>query len=354
VDAEDKILHYNRFTAEITGYPLAETRGKDWAEVFLPESERARARSLLERCAPGSAGGDNLLPFLTKRGQRRVFSWGGRILRKEDGAPIGTLYVGQDITPLIEAQEKAVRSGRLAAMGQTIAALSHEVRNELLGLRFILRSLDKRMVDDVTRGLVARLRDVESRLSRMFEDLRGFAAPIRLERSPASVADAWRSAWASLKHKHGDDAELIEQTAEADLHCPIDPLRVEQVFRNLFENSLAASPPPVRLVVTCSEVSDADKRMLRVSVRDNGPGLPPEVRDRVFEPFFTTKSEGTGLGMPICRRIIEEHGGELRVGEPGPGAEFVILLPKAEAPRSAAPSPHSTATARANGRSGER
>ena len=74
-----------------------------------------------------------------------------------------------------------------------------------------------------------------------------------------------------------------------------------------------------------------DRPAIRVSVRDNGPGLAPEQRPRIFDPFYTTRTKGTGLGLPIARRIVEAHGGRIAAGEGGgPGAEFVITLPKGE------------------------
>ncbi len=99
-----------------------------------------------------------------------------------------------------------------------------------------------------------------------------------------------------------------------------------QVFRNLFENSLAACTDPTEIEVLAHEVQRGG-RLAEIRIRDNGPGLKPELRERVFEPFFTTKSKGTGLGMAIVRRTIDAHGGRILVGNHLGGAEFVIHLP---------------------------
>ena len=79
--------------------------------------------------------------------------------------------------------------------------------------------------------------------------------------------------------------------------------------------------------ISCSTVERDDSSYLRISVRDNGPGLPADVKGRVFEPFFTTRSSGTGLGLAICKRIIDAHGGDLQVGKAIAGAEFLVYLP---------------------------
>jgi two-component system, LuxR family, sensor kinase FixL len=106
----------------------------------------------------------------------------------------------------------------------------------------------------------------------------------------------------------------------------VDPFRLEQVLRNIFENSLAACRDPVE--VACSPDTLDGEPALRVAVRDNGPGLNAEQRQRIFEPFFTTKTQGTGLGMAIAERIVEAHGGQIGVGTPACGAEILITLPR--------------------------
>jgi two-component system, LuxR family, sensor kinase FixL len=108
-----------------------------------------------------------------------------------------------------------------------------------------------------------------------------------------------------------------------------DRFRLVQVFRNLLENSLAASPERTLIEVTCEEAEMEGVAALRICVRDHGPGLNAEQRQRIFEPFYTTRPTGTGLGTAIAQRLVEAHGGTLTVGDcPPPGAEIVIMLPR--------------------------
>src|SRR5262249_17990150 len=110
---------------------------------------------------------------------------------------------------------------------------------------------------------------------------------------------------------------------------PIDPFRLEQVFRNILDNALAACADPVNVTISCAEASLEGRPALCISVRDNGPGLTAEQRQRIFEPFFTTKTKGTGLGMAIAQCIVEAHGGHIGVGaSEGRGAEILITLPR--------------------------
>ena len=108
-----------------------------------------------------------------------------------------------------------------------------------------------------------------------------------------------------------------------------DPFRLEQVFRNILDNSLAACADPVAIEIRSAAAEIDGQPALRIIVRDHGPGLSPEQRQRIFEPFFTTKTRGTGLGMPITKRIVEAHGGTIAVGEGGGvGAEIILTLPR--------------------------
>lgn len=122
---------------------------------------------------------------------------------------------------------------------------------------------------------------------------------------------------------------LREECASVDLHCLVDAFRLEQVFRNILENALAACSDPVEITVFCSTAQLEGQPALQIAVRDNGPGLSAEQQQRIFEPFFTTKTKGTGLGMAIAQRIVEVHGGQIAAGEPdGSGAEIELLIPR--------------------------
>lgn len=230
---------------------------------------------------------------------------------------------------LAEAQRKLVQSERLAAIGQTIAVLSHEARNELCGLKMGL-SLLPQILDDRDEALeiIECMSENEERLHRLFEDVRSFAAPIQLEPAVCGVGEIWRKAWSSLRPIWKNrDVSFDEEFGDVNLTLPADAFRLQQVFRNLFENSLAACADPVVISVACSSAIGEEPSIL-LTVRDNGPGLTREQEQKVFDAFFTTKATGTGLGMSIVKRIIEAHGGTINVGrEAIQGAEFVITLP---------------------------
>jgi signal transduction histidine kinase len=232
---------------------------------------------------------------------------------------------------LKEAQEKVLQSERLAAIGQMMTGLAHESGNALARSRACLEMLQWEVEDrPEALDLIARIQKAQDHLQQLYEEVRNYAAPLKLERDVWDLAGVWRQAWTNLALlRQGRDAALREETGGLDLQCAVDHFRLEQVFRNVFENALAACADPVRVVVRCRAADLGGQGAVEVSVQDNGPGLSAEQRQRIFDPFFTTKTKGTGLGMAIAKRIVETHGGRIAVGPgAGGGAEIVITLPR--------------------------
>jgi signal transduction histidine kinase len=220
-----------------------------------------------------------------------------------------------------------------------MAGLTHESGNALARSQSCLEMLQWEVEDrPEALELIKSIQKAQDHLKQLYEEVRGYAAPIVLEREVWDLKMIWRQAWANLAlAREGRDVSLREDIGGLDLNCAVDHFRLEQVFRNILENSLAACTDPVRIEVCCAKVQMDGQAAVRVAVRDNGPGLNSEQRQRIFDPFFTTKTKGTGLGMAIAKRIVEAHGGQIAVGpasggrqhpELGRGAEIVMTLPR--------------------------
>ena len=224
-----------------------------------------------------------------------------------------------------------MQAERLAAIGEMLDGLAHESRNALHRGQVCLEMLALEVEDrPEALRLIARLQQAQDDLHILYEDVRGYAAPIHLERRVCDLAEVWRTAWTHLAPlREGREAVLREESGGLDLHGALDPSHLEQVFRNLLENSLAACRDPVEITIGCTLAEIDGHPALRVAVHNHGPGLGAEQRQRLFEPFFTTKTKGTGLGMAIAKRIVEAHGGRIALGEgAGPGAEIILTLPR--------------------------
>jgi signal transduction histidine kinase len=251
-------------------------------------------------------------------------------LLDEQGRSRGAVGAFLDITERKSGQERLLQAERLAAIGQMMTGLAHESGNALARSRACLEMLSMEVEDRAEAlDLVSRTLQAQDHLQQLYEEVRGYAAPLKLVRETLDLRNTWRQVWTTLELlRRGRDAALREEVDGVDLSCAYDLFRIQQVFRNILENALAACRDPVEITVACSEAFLKGRSAIRIAVRDNGPGLNPEQRQRIFEPFFTTKTKGTGLGMAIAKRIVEAHGGQLAVGEAGRGAEIVITLPR--------------------------
>jgi C4-dicarboxylate-specific signal transduction histidine kinase len=263
---------------------------------------------------------------------RRDIRWTSTLLHDGNNRPIANLVIGQDITDLRAAQTRAVRAERLAAIGQMATGLAHEARNALQRIQASAELLELEVESSPELlDLVHRIQSAQQHVATLFEEVRGYAAPIKLDAAPFRLSEAWREAWDLLvQQRAGRQVTLREEVRHVGLDIVGDRFRLVQVFRNCLENSLAAAPDPAESTIVCKPAHLRGQRAVRVVVRDNGPGLSAEAKRRIFEPFFTTKTKGTGLGMPIAQRLLEAHGGTLEVGNPPTGAEIILTLPRAK------------------------
>jgi len=250
--------------------------------------------------------------------------------------PEALLASVQRIVRVRQAEERAQQAERLAAVGEMMAVLVHESRNAFQLAGASLDMLEWNLEgDDENLKLVERVRKHQARVSRLFEDVRGYAAPILLDRRTVDITTVLRDSADQVRTLHPSRTVRIDiadsGSDAAPFEVSVDVCRMEQVFRNLFENSVAACSDPVEIGIACAWGDSGDETIIEMRYRDNGPGLSTDCRRRIFEPFFTTKPKGTGLGMAITRRIIEAHGGTIMAATPDghSGAEFLIKLPAA-------------------------
>ena len=294
---DHSILYFSPYSERLTGYSAAEVLGRDYPSLFLLPADRPRVADEVVRVLADrpTHGFEN--PVVRRDGSLRWMAWNARRLTDYDGGP-SVMKVGQDITYLKQAQQRSLQAERLSAIGEMVAGLAHESRNALQRSQACLEMLALADHDrPESLDLIARVQKAQDHLHHLYENVRGYAAPIILDRRECNLHEIWREAWADLETtRRGKITDLREELAEPDTRCLADPFRMGQVFRNIMENALSAGRGPVEVTIRY-ETPRRDDSMMRVSVRDNGPGLDADQRQKVFDPFFTTKSKGTGLGM---------------------------------------------------------
>lgn len=259
--------------------------------------------------------------------------------------------IGEVIRQLQESQLAASRAQQLAAMGQLAAGLAHELRNPLTSMKMLVQpgEDDAETVQLDAQDLTI-LREEIDRLERTIQVFLDYARPPTLQKHPVFLREFLKQAIEFIAPRArqlgiGVALDLPEQIVQIDA----DAAQIRQVLLNLLLNALEASTEgdtiSVRLCCEpdggCADGNGggpAECGWVRIEVADRGPGLPAEIGQRIFEPFVSTKEAGTGLGLPICKRIVEDHGGEILAKDrQGGGALFVVRLPvRADRPETEA------------------
>ena len=312
-DVAGRILRMNGFAAQITGVDDLEVLGDDWGEVLLPPEQQSFHREYMREIISSSTTQYRRTELLTRRKQRLAIRWAGRAIRNDDGHIEYVLLTGHDVTELEQAQQRMLQAERLATIGRTMIGLAHESRNALQRSQACLSMLE-RVTRNVPQAVayIARLQKAQDDLRCIHDDLRDMAQPMRLKLELVNLRDVVEEGWSQLEEaREGRDASLAIEQTDCDPVCQLDRFRMQQVFRNLCENSLSVCPDPVRLTVRWSDEPQAASPAVQVAVQDNGPGFTPEQRQKAFEIFYTSKPNGTGLGLAIAKRIVETHGGNM-------------------------------------------
>jgi len=256
---------------------------------------------------------------------------GGQTGRRGDLTALG-YYLSALMSEAAEtraAQERG-RSGqrhseRLAAIGNVAARVAHDIKNALTSIGGFARFIERRPFDaERVKEEAQIILRVAARLERMVRETLEFSSPFRLKPEVQSFANLVRDAVLPLAAQAPTGVTLDLALDPATPEASFDPAYMEQVVTNLVGNALEAVGPGGHVRVETGE----QRGGAQLTVRDDGPGIPPEVRARLFEPFFTTKQKGNGLGLAISRQIVADHGGAIEFhSSPDQGATFTVALP---------------------------
>lgn len=322
MDPEKRLIAWNETAEAVFGLPFRDVLGKRAAEVLpdcfmeMPEA-LSMAQPILERERDCPVGEGRTIPLeiIATR------------LQDDEGAFFGYAILFRDLTEVQRLKSEVERNRRLAAIGSLAAGVAHEIRNPLSSIKGFATYLRERYRDNPEDQQVTdiMIQEVE-RLNRVIGQLLEFSRPLTLNRKVAAIEPILRHTLKMVEAQAQEKGVALM----TDFSNPVPDLfldtdKMTQVFLNLTLNALNAMEKGGTLSLTLAQ---PDAQSVRVEISDTGTGIGKEELGRIFDPYFTTRASGTGLGLPIAQRIVEAHGGEIRVSsELGKGTVFSVLLP---------------------------
>ena len=287
------------------------------------------------------------------QGSRRVLiGFSLSRIEGDEGEPLGSAIFFKDLTVVEEQREREALRNRLASLGEMAAQLAHEIRNRLGGIQAFLGLVRRRLLDDPEGEayLERAVAEIQAANHKMGEIL-DFVRPIKLDLGPADAAELCREAVeATLARFPGARVRVKWKVEEPLPRVIVDAPRVRDALANLVANAVEAAATD-RVGSLCIRIGGEQAPVLvaaplggsvpglrgygegrgarvRIEIADDGPGIAPDVLQRIFHPFFTTKDQGSGLGVPTAQKILDAHSGSLDVeSPPGRGATFIVRLP---------------------------
>ena len=341
------ITSWNKAAEKMFGYAADEICGKSITVLFPPD-RLCEEQEILERIRRGERV-DHFESVRRRKDNREVIvSLTISPIRDRHGRIVGVSKIARDITEqraaqnrLVELQSELLHASRLSTMGQMAAAITHELNQPLSAINNYLAGLDRLLPAADRPAKVAdglcKAREQTTRAGEIVRRLRELAVKGETSRRVEDINDILEKTLGLALV----DAKLRGVRTSISLAPDLDPVLVDkiqigQVILNIVRNAIEAMDEVARRELAISTATDGSLGAVEVRIADSGPGLPPGVKARLFEPFVTTKAQGMGLGLSICRDIIDSHGGSLSAGpNQAGGTIFLIRLPTAEAAEAA-------------------
>lgn len=337
IDSNATITTCNRVGRSLLAGSSADPVGANYRELFP-------ASPLLDVLAGrvSSASYERHLPI--EDGREAAISAKASPIIDAHGAIIGAVEVFEDVSEVRRLREQVERGERLQALGEMAAGVAHEIRNPLNGIEGFASLLERDLGEDPSKARYAHaIVEGVRHLNETVTGLLAFTRPTMPKRRPIPIRQLLDDCIALVRAEHGvfdgdedgmaDEEQALAAVPEitcvadfADLRISCDGTQIRQVLLNLLQNAIQACVEAASPYVQVHLRSEPG--YVRICVADNGPGIPPEARQRIFTPFFTTKDHGTGLGLAIAHKMVELHDGSLAVEESElGGAAFVLRLP---------------------------
>jgi two-component system, NtrC family, sensor kinase len=326
-DLLGNVLIFNEGASRILGYRPEEVIGVMKAGDFYPDNSAHRIKQLIYCPGHGGAGIlENYETLARHQDGSLVPIWlSARILR-ENGREVGVVGFFRDLRERKRLEEDLLRHERLVTLGKMVAHISHEIKNPLATIGGFAQQCERQEdLPEATRRKIKIIHEEVQRLEKFLTDLSSFTRTAPIQKSPGDILALIQEVAAFMEAGFKERGVVLElQTSEKIPQFTFDPGQMRQVFINLFKNALEAMPHGGVLTVSAAVRED----QLVLALADTGQGIAPEHLKSLFTPFFSTKEGGTGLGLTICRGLIDQHQGEIAIAsEVDRGTTCTIRLP---------------------------
>ncbi len=326
LDMEGNITSWNPAAEQITEYRSDEIKGR-WQEIFGESIKELFGRTEALKQRPHRFNGQ----ITKKDGTTAILGMTASLLKDEANAVRGIILTFQDITKIVEMEDRIRRQERLATVGSLAAGIAHEIRNPLASLSGSIQVLqnDLRLQGDDKRLMDIVVRETD-RLNAIITDFLEYARPIDAMTEQIELRPLVDETIMLLKNSKVFDGNIrVVSDIDPRIKLTGDAQRLRQVFWNLLINACQAMPGGGVISVLAEPYSrGSDDAGCEIVFADTGPGIAREHLDKIFDPFFTTKTGGTGLGLAIAYRIVEDHQGTITVDSgAGKGTRFILTLP---------------------------
>jgi PAS domain S-box-containing protein len=329
-DLNGNIVECNERTLKLHGYSSKEELvGKSSLEL-IAEKDHQKAVENIKRTLEQGSMRNAEYTFVAKDRREFPAEISASVVHDASGNPRGFVAVFKDISERKKMEQLLFESERFAAIGQLAGMIGHDLRNPLTGIAGAAYYLKKRLGPKMDQKAIEMLELIEKGIensNKIINDLLEYSREMKLELTQTNLKSILKEALGFIEIPK--NVQILDET-DSELKMKVDAERMLRVFTNIIKNAVDAMPKGGKLRVT-SWKSNND---YRIEFSDTGIGITKCMRDKIWSPLFTTKAKGMGFGLPICKRMVEAHGGKISLeGEIAKGTTVTITLPLEPKPR---------------------